>query len=112
MRSGLSQLELADQIGVARSTLTLWESGKRTPEFGSISAIAQLTQCDLPQLLSKLVQHPTDRDVLSVFHDLQPEQQQVWVHVGMLMSAKGKTAVSDRPDAHPVPRRNARRAIA
>ena len=32
---GLTQQELADQLAVSRSLVSLWESGARTPDRGS-----------------------------------------------------------------------------
>ena len=38
---GMSQRELADKAGVARSTLALYESGKRVPDLSTTARILE-----------------------------------------------------------------------
>ena len=40
LKSGLSQKELSENIGVAKSTYSLYESGKREPNVNTIKKIA------------------------------------------------------------------------
>lgn len=40
LRSGLSQKEVAENIGVAKSTYSLYESGNREPNVNTIKKIA------------------------------------------------------------------------
>ena len=40
MRENLSQSELADKLGVAKSTISMYEVGKREPDFETLEAIA------------------------------------------------------------------------
>lgn len=54
--AGLSQQELADRVGVARSRISEWELGVRTPALESIIKIAQaagLKACDLVAQIEK-----------------------------------------------------------
>lgn len=40
--SGLSQKEVAEQLGVAKSTYSLYESGRREPDVERIKKLAQI----------------------------------------------------------------------
>ncbi len=40
--AGLSQIAVADQLGVAKSTYSLYESGKREPDVPKIKKLAQI----------------------------------------------------------------------
>ena len=48
---GLSQLELAQKLGVAQSTLAQWETGVRTPRASVILLIASVVGCTVDELL-------------------------------------------------------------
>lgn len=53
--SGASQQDVADAIGVARATYANWESGKRDPDLGEISRLAEYHQLSPAQLISNEV---------------------------------------------------------
>ena len=50
-RENLSQSELASKIGVAKSTISMYEAGKREPDFETLEAIADLFNVDMNFLL-------------------------------------------------------------
>ncbi len=50
-RKGLSQKELAENIGVAKSTYSLYESGNREPNVQTIKKIADLLNVSADELL-------------------------------------------------------------
>lgn len=52
-RENLSQSELADKLGVAKSTISMYEVGKRQPDFETLEAIADLFNVDMNFLLGK-----------------------------------------------------------
>ena len=52
-RDHLSQSELADKLGVAKSTISMYEVGKREPDFETLEAIADLFNVDMNFLLGK-----------------------------------------------------------
>lgn len=52
-RDKLSQSELADKLGVAKSTISMYEVGKREPDFETLEAIADLFNVDMNFLLGK-----------------------------------------------------------
>ena len=39
-QDNLTQLQLADALGVKKSTIGMWENGKREPDFETLEAIA------------------------------------------------------------------------
>ena len=47
LESGLSQKELSENIGVAKSTYSLYESGKREPNVNTIKKIASALNVSL-----------------------------------------------------------------
>lgn len=44
-RLGLSQAELAEGVGVDRSSVSLWESGKTMPTIKNLRRLAALFSC-------------------------------------------------------------------
>lgn len=47
----LSQKEAAKRIGVATSTVSMWESGKSIPEANRLKKIAEVYHCSIENLL-------------------------------------------------------------
>ena len=58
IRLGLSQKEVADSIGVAKSTYSLYESGNREPNVQTIKKIADTLHTSADELLG-LDEEPT-----------------------------------------------------
>ncbi len=58
LRSGLSQKEVAKNIGVAKSTYSLYESGNREPNVNTIKKIADCLNVSADTLLG-LNEEPT-----------------------------------------------------
>lgn len=52
-RENLSQAELAEKLGVAKSTISMYEVGKREPDFETLEAIADIFNVDMNFLLGK-----------------------------------------------------------
>ena len=55
---GLSQTDLAISLQVSRSTIAMWESGKREPDLASLHAIADVLGVSIVTLLG----HDADTD--------------------------------------------------
>lgn len=58
IKKGLSQKEVADNIGVAKSTYSLYESGNREPNVQTIKKIADFLDISADELLG-LSDQPT-----------------------------------------------------
>lgn len=52
-REGLSQAELADKLGLSKSTISMYEVGRREPDFETLESIADLFNVDMNFLLGK-----------------------------------------------------------
>ncbi|MDY2628770.1 MAG: S24 family peptidase [Lachnospiraceae bacterium] len=52
-RENMSQAELAEKLGVAKSTISMYEVGKREPDFVTLEAIADFFNVDMNYLLGK-----------------------------------------------------------
>ena len=50
-KSGLSQEQLAEKIGVSRQTISKWESGASTPELEKMLALSECFQISLDELV-------------------------------------------------------------
>lgn len=49
----LSQQEFADKLGVAQSTIGMWESGKRTPKIDELNRLAMILKITVSRLLGQ-----------------------------------------------------------
>lgn len=49
-KSGLSQEQLAEQIGVSRQAISKWEGGLSTPELDKLKALSEFFQVSLDEL--------------------------------------------------------------
>ena len=56
MRANLSQSELAEKIGVSTSTISMYEVGKREPDFETEEKIADFFNTDLDTLRGRDVE--------------------------------------------------------
>lgn len=51
-RAGLSQMELADRLGVSRQAVSRWESGDTTPTMDKLKTLAKIYGVSLDWLCS------------------------------------------------------------
>lgn len=52
-KSGLSQEQLAEKIGVSRQTISKWEGGLSTPELDKLQALSVFFQLSIDELTSE-----------------------------------------------------------
>ena len=52
-RDGMSQKELADKLGISRSTIGMYETGVREPDFETLEALADAFNLNMDTLLGK-----------------------------------------------------------
>lgn len=48
---GMTQAQVATQLGIARSTVAKWETGANYPRANILPALADLLQCSIDDLL-------------------------------------------------------------
>lgn len=58
MRENLSQSELAEKLGIAPSTISMYEVGKREPDFETEEKIADFFNTDLNTLRGRDIESP------------------------------------------------------
>ena len=106
-RDKLSQSELAEKLGVAKSTISMYEVGKREPDFETLEAIADLFNVDMNLLLGKdgsenddhyylndetrqiaqeALENPELRTLFKVARDIPPERLRA--HIEFMKSLK------------------------
>lgn len=52
-KSGLSQQELADKLGISKSSVNMYERGERQPNFETLELIADYFNVDIDYLLGR-----------------------------------------------------------
>ena len=50
-RAGLTQMEVAKQLGITDSAVNQWETGKTTPNTKRLGELAKLYNCTVDELL-------------------------------------------------------------
>lgn len=62
-RVGVSQKELADQLGVFQSAVSQWETGKAIPRGATLLRLAEILGCTVDELLKgEGKEHDGNRD--------------------------------------------------
>lgn len=57
--AGLSQAELAKEVGVTDAAVCQWESGKNSPRAKLLPKIATVLNCSIDELLNENESHTT-----------------------------------------------------
>jgi len=65
-QDGLTQSEVAHRLGIAKSTVSMYECGKREPDFETLEAIADLFNVDMNQLTGRYSSCPLPANVISL----------------------------------------------
>jgi len=69
----LSQQELAEKLGVAQSTVGMWESNKRTPKLAELNRMARV----LNMTISRLLGQPKDKKVEIIKNEVYVDGEKV-----------------------------------
>ena len=68
---GITQAELATALGVGKSTISLYEVGRREPDFESLEAIADYFNVPMADLVGSENSQLTKRDRRDIARDLE-----------------------------------------
>lgn len=52
-KTGLTQKEVAEKLGIDQSAVSLWETGKTAPRVAILVKLAELYHCSLDELLAR-----------------------------------------------------------
>ncbi|MEI6863607.1 MAG: response regulator [Candidatus Omnitrophota bacterium] len=69
----LSQQELAEKLGVAQSTVGMWESNKRTPKLAELNRMARVLNMTIARLLGQ----PKDKKVEIIKNEIYVDGEKV-----------------------------------
>lgn len=96
-RAGISQEQLAGQIGVSRQVVTKWENGTGTPKIDNLKALADYFHVTLDEMLGRT--DATDGDLadqyemaiseLRLYSQTTVELVDQAIRIGMKMSKDG-----------------------
>lgn len=79
-REGLSQAELAKRIGLTRSAISMYETGKREPDLETFEIFADYYNVDMntimgqPDKVSDLTDAELDAELVSLLSELTPDE--------------------------------------
>ena len=79
-RAGLSQSELAAKLGLSASTISMYEVGKRQPDFEKEELIADFFNVDLNTLRGKDIENlysPKQREFMDKYGRLTDQQREM-----------------------------------
>lgn len=71
-KAGLTQKQLASELGVALSTVAMWESGGRQPDYKMLGKISALFDVTFDQLLADGTEKLTgqEADEITIFRNM------------------------------------------
>ena len=87
-----TQEQLADRLGVANSTVSMYERGERFPDYDMMKAIADLFNVDMNFLYNRAEQPDFD---ISKFHNITPITRKRFPLVGEIACGAPKFADED-----------------
>ena len=117
--SGLTQAEIAEKLGVSRSTIGMYETGAREPDFETLEKIADFFNVDIDFLLGRtdkttmlpetaghyylndetrkiaqeIFENPDLRSLFYVARDIEPEELRA--HIDFMEKLKAREKKTD-----------------
>ena len=74
-RNKISQIELADKIGVAQNTICQWETGARRPNLDMLVRLTEVFGCTADELLGIARKPAAERDVPACVRDTMAAEE-------------------------------------
>ena len=98
-REGLSQQELAEKLGLAKSTISMYESGSRKPSFEILEAIADYFNISMDTLMGSdklpapapVALSPDESQLVEDYRGLTPPGQE-YIRQTMAMAVRTYSA--------------------
>ena len=53
-KAGMTQVQLADKLGISQANVSIWESGKIFPQADKLPILAKILNCKIEDLLGKV----------------------------------------------------------
>lgn len=78
-KSGLSQEQLAEHLGVSRQAISKWESGQSVPESDKLIIISNYFKVSLDYLLKEDAEQQVIPNVSQADHSLQTSDKTKWL---------------------------------
>jgi transcriptional regulator with XRE-family HTH domain len=96
-REGLSQAELGEKLGIAKSTISMYERDERKPSFEMLEAIADFFNINMDTLAGNAIkpappqESELDAEFIRLWRQLTPEQaERELAYLRSLADGKGK----------------------
>ena len=86
-QKGVSQEELGENIGVKKSVISLYESGKRKPSFEVLEAIADYFNVDMNVLMGNSDMSFQEAELLNYFRMVDPNHKEAILSYAKAMAA-------------------------
>ena len=81
-KSGMSQEQLAERLGITRQSVSKWEAGSSMPEISKLIALSELFQVSLDYLLKDYLDEDKGRiSAEDVNEDRQQEDRRKWTNL-------------------------------
>lgn len=97
-RSGMSQSELARRLGVTRSTVSNWISGKRTPQLGHLQEAARILNMTITEILGEEIlfaETKTERDAIQLLREMSERDREQFLRLMRLAAIEETAAQND-----------------
>ena len=87
-KSGLSQPQLAQEIGVTKQTISLWERGPRRPDFPTMESLADYFNVQLSYLIGESddSSSPSEPDYAGAAKEFTEEDDRELEHMTSLLA--------------------------
>ena len=80
-QNNMTQEELADKLGVTKSAISMYENGKRFPDYDTLERIANLLNVNISLFFSQNkkasfnIEDAYEKEILEVFRSLTPAKR-------------------------------------
>ena len=90
-RAGMTQSELARQLGVERGAVSNWIRGKRTPQLGHLQEAARILNMSLAEILGEEVlfaETKAERDAIQLLREMSSQDREHFIRLMQLAATE------------------------